>query len=43
MTFQDFDWADEVLHARTGREWIVAEFESREAAEAAARDVVRPG
>lgn len=41
ITFQDFDWADEVLHARTGREWIVAEFESREAAEAAARDIWR--
>jgi len=41
MTFQDFDWADEVLHARTGRRSIVAEFPSREAAEAAARDVWR--
>ena len=41
MTFQDFDWADEVLHARTGRRWIVASFPSRDAAEAAARDVWR--
>jgi hypothetical protein len=41
MTFQDFDWADEVLHARTGRRSIVAEFASREEAEAAARDVWR--
>jgi hypothetical protein len=41
MTFQDFDWADEVLHARTGRRWIVAEFPSRADAEAAARDVWR--
>ncbi|HTE62919.1 MAG TPA: hypothetical protein VK631_21370, partial [Solirubrobacteraceae bacterium] len=41
MTFQDFDWADEVLHARTGRRWIVAEFPSRDEAEAAARDVWR--
>ena len=24
-TFQDFDWADEVLHARIGREWYVAD------------------
>jgi hypothetical protein len=25
-TFQDYDWADEVLHARIGREWYVKEF-----------------
>jgi len=25
-TFQDFDWADEVLHARVGRDWYVKEF-----------------
>jgi hypothetical protein len=25
-TFQDFDWADEVLHARVGRDWYVSEF-----------------
>ena len=24
--FQDFDWADEVLHARVGRDWYVKEF-----------------
>jgi hypothetical protein len=41
MTFQDFDWADEVLHARTGRRWIVAEFPGRAEAEVAARDVWR--
>jgi hypothetical protein len=40
-TFQDFDWADEVLHARTGRRWIVSEFPSRADAEAAAREVWR--
>jgi hypothetical protein len=40
-TFQDFDWADEVMHARTGRRWIVSEFPSRADAEAAARDVWR--
>jgi hypothetical protein len=39
-TFQDFDWADEVLHARTGRRSVVAEFASREAAEAAGDDVI---
>ena len=27
-TFQDFDWADEVLHARVGRDWYVAEMPS---------------
>lgn len=40
-TFQDFDWADEILHARTGRHWIASEFPSRADAEAAARDVWR--
>lgn len=24
--FQDYDWADEVLHARIGREWYVSQF-----------------
>jgi hypothetical protein len=24
--FQDYDWADEVLHARIGRDWYVTEF-----------------
>jgi hypothetical protein len=24
QTFQDYDWADEVLHARIGRQWYVA-------------------
>jgi len=27
-TFQDFDWADEVLHARIGRDWYVREMPS---------------
>jgi len=27
-TFQDFDWADEVLHARFGRDWYVADMPS---------------
>lgn len=26
--FQDFDWADEVLHSRIGRRWYVPRFES---------------
>jgi hypothetical protein len=24
--FQDYDWADEVLHARVGRDWYLKEF-----------------
>ena len=31
ITFQDFDWADEVLHAQIGRRWLLQEFESAEA------------
>jgi hypothetical protein len=31
-TFQDFDWADEVLHARVGRDWYVSEFPTAKAA-----------
>jgi hypothetical protein len=27
-TFQDFDWADEVLHARIGRQWYVSDMPS---------------
>ncbi|MBX3423501.1 MAG: hypothetical protein KF752_18250 [Pirellulaceae bacterium] len=30
--FQDFDWADEVLHAQIGRRWYVSQFESRQQA-----------
>lgn len=26
--FQDYDWADEVLHARIGRDWYVSQFEN---------------
>jgi len=28
VLFQDYDWADEVLHARVGRDWYVADFET---------------
>jgi hypothetical protein len=28
-TFQDYDWADEVLHARIGRQWYVADMPSQ--------------
>lgn len=31
-TFQDYDWADEVLHASIGREWYVKQFATREEA-----------
>jgi hypothetical protein len=32
--FQDYDWADEVLHARVGRDWYVKEFtDARQAVE----------
>jgi len=27
-TFQDYDWADEVLHAAIGRQWYVPQFAS---------------
>lgn len=27
-TMQDYDWADEVLHAKIGREWYVSEFKN---------------
>jgi hypothetical protein len=30
-TFQDYDWADEVLHTQIGRRWLVAEMGDREA------------
>ncbi len=29
-TFQDYDWADEVLHAQIGRRWLVPQFGDRE-------------
>jgi hypothetical protein len=31
-TFQDYDWADEVLHARIGRDWYVTAFNTAEEA-----------
>ena len=30
VTIQDYDWADEVLHAQIGRRWLLPEFGSRE-------------
>jgi hypothetical protein len=32
ILIQDFDWADEVLHARIGRSWLVPEFGSQQKA-----------
>lgn len=32
ILFQDFDWADEVLHARIGRTWFVSQFPNAQAA-----------
>jgi len=29
LTLQDYDWADEVLHAQIGRRWLVPEFGDR--------------
>jgi hypothetical protein len=26
--FQDYDWADEVLHARIGRDWYLKDFQN---------------
>ena len=37
--FQDFDWADEVLHARVGRDWYVSTFEDRKEAVADAVEI----
>jgi hypothetical protein len=33
-TFQDYDWADEVLHSRIGRDWYVREYPSQREATA---------
>ena len=38
-TFQDFDWADEVVHVKTGRRWIASEYEDATEAREAAQDV----
>jgi hypothetical protein len=31
-TFQDYDWADEVLHARIGRDWYLKDFTNAQTA-----------
>jgi hypothetical protein len=33
VTMQDYDWADEVLHAQIGRKWLMPEFDDRKALE----------
>jgi hypothetical protein len=33
-TFQDYDWADEVLHSRIGRDWYVSDYPSQKEATA---------
>jgi hypothetical protein len=33
-TFQDYDWADEVLHSRIGRDWYVCDYPSQKEATA---------
>jgi hypothetical protein len=38
-TFQDFDWADEVVHVKIGRRWVASEYESTAEARQAAEDV----
>lgn len=38
-TFQDFDWADEVVHVKIGRRWIASEYGSTVEARDAAADL----
>jgi hypothetical protein len=38
-TFQDYDWADEVLHAQIGRRWLLPEFESMDKLQATANEL----
>jgi hypothetical protein len=38
-TFQDFDWADEVVHVKIGRRWVASEYASATEAREAADDV----
>lgn len=39
MMIQDYDWADEVLHAQIGRKWLVPEFGNMNQAMAAGKDL----
>jgi hypothetical protein len=38
VTIQDYDWADEVLHAQIGRRWLLPEFGTREKMDAHQRE-----
>jgi hypothetical protein len=38
-TFQDYDWADEVLHAQIGRRWLLPEFEGMDKLQATANEL----
>lgn len=40
-TFQDYDWADEVLHAQIGRKWLVPEFKNMEELKQQAESVMK--
>jgi hypothetical protein len=40
-TFQDYDWADEVLHVHIGRRWLVPEFNSMAELRSAAVDAMQ--
>lgn len=39
--FQDYDWADEVLHAQIGRKWLLPHFENRNALLAAWEELMK--
>ncbi|HMN31464.1 MAG TPA: hypothetical protein PKE45_25165, partial [Caldilineaceae bacterium] len=39
VAFQDYDWADEVLHAQIGRRWLLPEFGSMENLQATADEL----
>jgi hypothetical protein len=38
-TFQDYDWADEVLHTQIGRKWLMPHFENNEQVRALAQAI----
>jgi hypothetical protein len=40
-TFQDYDWADEVLHVHIGRRWLAPEFENMEKLRSTAVDAIQ--
>ncbi len=40
-TFQDYDWADEVLHAQIGRRWLTPEYESAAAMLASGENLIK--